>query len=230
MNGLIPNRLLFSFEFELLYFAKPPRMKGVMRDWGDEFLLPCLAEIDESAGEEALGGEPPRDFARIWAGWHDTGLYVAVEVTGKKKPLAVNADRFWAGDNVRLCTDMRDARENKRATRFCQQFYFLPQGGGPGGKEPVAGSRRIHRATSDAPQVPSDGLRVHAKVKRGGYFLEGHVRSAALSGFDPTEHSRIGFFVIVEDAEFGQQYLTVGDAMNWHIDPSTWASAVLLPA
>ena len=46
---------------------------------------------------------------------------------------------IWDGDNIRLCTDMRDARSNKRATRSCQQFYFLPDAGGSA----VAGTAKI---------------------------------------------------------------------------------------
>ncbi|MGB0716609.1 MAG: sugar-binding protein [Phycisphaerae bacterium] len=229
MSGLIPNRLLFSFEFEISYFAKPPRMKGLKKEWPAHHQLPCLAELDTPAGTDAMGGALPVDFGTLWAGWHESGLYVAAEVRGKKKPLNVNPDRFWDGDNIRICTDMRDARDNKRATRFCQQFYFLPEGGGPQGKRPLAGSQRIHRATSEAPAVSSDGLDVSAKVSKTGYFMECFIRAESLYGFDPQEHDRIGFYVIIEDSELGQQYLTVGDSMSWHIDPSTWASAVLLP-
>ena len=50
---------------------------------------------------------------------------------------------------------------------------------------------------------------------------------AALSGFDPEEHRRIGLYTMLEDIELGQQYLTVGDDLYWHIDPSTWATAIL---
>ena len=44
---------------------------------------------------------------------------------------------------------------------------------------------------------------------------------------DPEEHPRIGFYYIVEDREYGQQYLTIGDDLYWYVDPSTWATAVL---
>ena len=60
-----------------------------------------------------------------------------------------------------------------------------------------------------------------------GYFLEAHVPADALAGFDPDEHRRIGIYYMLEDGDFGQQYLTVGDDLGWYIDPSTWATGVL---
>jgi hypothetical protein len=32
---------------------------------------------------------------------------------------------------------------------------------------------------------------------------------------------------MLEDTELGHQSLTVGDDLNWYIDPSTWPTAVL---
>ena len=132
-----------------------------------------------------------------------------------------------AGDNFRLCTDMRDARTNRRATRYCQQFFFLPTGGGRGGKSPVAETTKIKRAREDAPQVAAERIEGASHVTKSGYDLEAHLPARCLGGFDPDEHSRIGFYYILEDGDFGQQYLTVGDDLYWFVDPSTWATAVL---
>ena len=57
--------------------------------------------------------------------------------------------------------------------------------------------------------------------------MDAHLPAACLSGFDPDEHPRIGFYYMLEDREHGQQYLTVGDDLYWYVDPSTWATAVL---
>ena len=130
---------------------------------------------------------------------------------------------------------MRDARTIKRATRYCQQFYFLPTGGGRRGNEPACGAVKIKRASADAPcgtgfqpgKNRSHRFSVAARVTRTGYTLTAHIPASCLSGFDPDEHPRIGFYYILEDAELGQQYLTVGDDLYWYVDPSTWATAVL---
>lgn len=216
MTALIPNRFLFDFEFPLRYRARPPVIDGNLADWTDADLLPKLDELD--------GSEP---FADVWACWSEAGLSVACRVTEKRKTLRCDPKSFWTGDNLRLCTDMRDARTNRRATRFCQQFYFLPTGGGRKRTEAVAGVNKIQRARGEAPSVPVTQIEVAAKVSADGYALEAHIPAICLSGFDPSEHPRIGFYYILEDRDHGQQYSTVGDDLNWHIDPSTWATAVL---
>ncbi|MGB2986362.1 MAG: hypothetical protein WBE26_10810, partial [Phycisphaerae bacterium] len=216
VTALIPNRFLFHFEFPLHYRSRPPVIDGHVDDWTDDDLLPKLGELD------GLG-----EFADVWVCWNEAGLWVACRVVDKRQPLRCDPRTFWTGDNLRLCTDMRDARANKRATRFCQQFYFLPTGGGLTKKEPVAGVNKIRRAREDAPPIPAGRIAVASHVTGTGYTLEAYVPAECLSGFDPTEHPRIGFYYMLEDGDHGQQYLTVGDDLYWYVDPSTWATAVL---
>ena len=216
MTTPIPNRFLFSFEIPLAYRATLPALTGRADDWTDAELLPKLGEIDGN-----------KDFADVYACWNDTGLAVACRVTGKKKPPSCDLKNYWTGDNLRLCTDMRDARANKRATRYCQQFYFLPTGGGRDGKQPVAGIAKIQRAKEDAPTIPAELIQLKSNITRTGYTLEAFIPAECLPGFNPADHPRIGFYYILEDSELGQQYLTVGDDLYWYVDPSTWATAVL---
>jgi len=122
---------------------------------------------------------------------------------------------------------MRDTRDIKRASRYCQQFYFLPAGGGRDRNSPVAGAARINRAAEHAPAVDNKLIQVAGMRQKTIYTMEGHIPTEALAGFDPEEHPRIGIFTMLEDVELGQQYLTVGDDLYWYIDPSTWATGVL---
>lgn len=214
---LVPNRLLFRFEFALRY-RPSPTIDGDLGEWTDEYLLPELSKLDSQPA-----------FARIWMAWNETGLFIASRVEGRSSPFRCDPKQFWKGDNLRLCTDMRDTRDIKRGSRYCQQFYFLPAGGGRDGKSPVAGGAKVPRATENAPTVPSGLVQVAGKRSGNTYTLEGHIPAEALSGFDPNEHRRIGVYTMIEDVELGQQYLTVGDELNWHIDPSTWATGVLAP-
>lgn len=216
MSTLIPNRMLFDFELRLAYRKRLPELTGRLSDWTDAERLPDLGAID---------GRPA--FGEVWACWCEAGLAVACRVTGRKQKLQCDPRVFWKGDNLRVCTDMRDTRNIKRASRHCQQFYFLPTGGGRQGKDPVAGSAPLMRARENAPPVRSEQIPIAAEVFAGGYQLEAHLPAAVLAGFDPAEHPRIGIFYILEDREKGQQYLTVGDDLLWFVDPSTWATAVL---
>ena len=216
MSGLVPNRLLFRFEMPLRY-RESPAIDGDLSDWSDAFLLPDLSRLD--------GHEP---FGQIWLAWNETGLFLACRVEGRRSPFECDPKAFWKGDNLRLMTDMRDTRDLKRASRYCQQFYFLPAGGGKDGKVPVAGAARVNRATEHAPPVPPGSIPIAGTREGSVYTLEAHIPAEVLSGFDPDEHTRIGICTMLEDRDLGQQYLTVGDDLNWHIDPSTWATAVLV--
>ncbi|MGD2111688.1 MAG: sugar-binding protein [Phycisphaerae bacterium] len=216
MKTLIPNRMLFDFEFPLRYRRQLPTIDGGLGGWTDDDLLPDFGEIDGC-----------QRFGDVWACWNETGLSIACRVLNKRKPLRCDPSAFWKSDNLRLCTDMRDARTNRRATRFCQQFYFLPTGGGRRGGDPVAGSNTFKRARENAPAITAERVEIASQVSRGGYTVEAHIPAACLSGFDPTDHPRIGFYYMLEDGDHGQQYLTVGDDLYWYVDPSTWATAVL---
>ncbi len=216
MSVLVPNRFLFDFEFPLKYRTKLPPLDGRLTGWTDQELLPKLGELDDRP-----------EFADVWACWNEDGLAVAYRVSGKKKPLHCNPREYWRSDHLRLCTDMRDARTIKRATRFCQQFFLMPTGGGSKGDKPAGGAVKIKRAREDAPQVPDARIAVASKITKSGYTLEAHIPAECLSGFDPAEHPRIGLYYILEDRDHGQQYLTIGDDLYWYVDPSTWATAVL---
>ena len=91
----------------------------------------------------------------------------------------------------------------------------------------MAGITEIARAREEPPRVPLERIGVASQVTARGYFLEAHIPAECLSGFDPVEHPRIGFYYMLQDTDHGQQYLTVGDDLNWHVDPSTWATAIL---
>ena len=166
MKTLIPNRLLFRFEFPLPYRAKPPKINGNLTGWSDAELLPNWGEMDD---EET--------FAPVWSCWNEDGIYIAAHVTGKRSALRCDPAEFWKGDNLRLMLDMRDTRNIKRATKFCHHFYFLPTGGQtkrkPGSRRseprapatgqnparsehsPIAGLAPINRAKENAPLTVS---------------------------------------------------------------------------
>ena len=236
MKTLIPNRLLFRFEFTLPYRAKPPKIDGKLTGWGDAELLPTLGEMD---GEET--------FASVWSCWNEDGIYIATEVTGKRSSLLCNAKEFWKGDNLRLMLDLRDTRNIKRATKFCHHLYFLPTGGSAPSRKtgsrtpakgqraagsgkhdrPMAASAPINRAKELSPPIEPGRIRVASTVAPAGYKLEAHIPADCLNGFDPEQHRRIGFYYILEDHDLGKQSLTIGDDLPWHVDPSLWATAVL---
>ncbi len=216
MTQLIPNRSLMDIELPLTYRKRTPRLRGDLTDFSQDCLLPPLCELD---GQDA--------FADVYACWNESGLYVGICVENKTRRPNCDPKAYWKSDVLRLCIDTRDARNIKRASRYCQAFYALPLGGGRGGSEPIAASHKIQRAREDAPPVPPGALPIASCVSSEGYTLELHLPADQLNGFDPAEHPRIGFYYMIEDSELGQQALTVGDELYWYVDPSTWATVVL---
>jgi len=214
---LVPFRMLMRLEVPLYRMDRPPRVDGNLREWSDKYLLPPTHQLDGEAG-----------FAPVWMAWHESGLYMACRVRGKRLRPDCRPKWFWKSDNLRIMIDTRDTKDTHRATRFCQQFFFMPTGGGPTRSEPVAGAAKIHRARQDAPLVPAGKLKVAARLRSDGYDLEGCIPADCLQGFTAAPGRRLGLYYMLEDRELGQQYLTVGDDLYWYIDPSTWATAVLM--
>ncbi len=216
MSTLIPNRFLFSLEFPLHFRKNLPKLDGKLGNWTDADLLPALGEIDDAP-----------EFADVWSCWNENGIAIATRVKNKRRPLRCDPKQYWKGDNLRLCIDTRDARKNKRATRYCHQFFFLPTGGGTTKDKPFAGSGKLQRAKEDAPKVPAGKIQIASHITKSSYSLEAIIPASYMNGFNPADHSRIGFYYLLEDADHGQQHLTIGDELSWNVDPSTWATAVL---
>jgi hypothetical protein len=216
MSELLPNRMLLRFEVPIRRRKHRLPIDGRLKGWDEAYRFPPLGRIDGA-----------QDWADVYIAWDDDGLYVACRVRDKTHPLRCDPKRFWKGDNLRLMTDMRDTRNIHRASRFCQHFYFLPTGGGPDGRQPLAGAAKVNRATQHAPLAPPGSIPVAVEITAAGYALEAHIPARHLAGFEPADNPRIGIYYMLEDADHGQQYLTVGDDMPWWVDPSLWATGVL---
>jgi hypothetical protein len=71
-------------------------------------------------------------------------------------------------------------------------------------------------------------IKVAAQIGRQGYSLEVALPGACLHGWDPVEHPRIGVYYKVKDTQLGSQHLSADDELGWNVDPSTWATGVLV--
>jgi hypothetical protein len=215
MLELVPPRTFFRFEFPLHHLARTTRLDGNLKGWDRRFLLPQLGTIDSQ--------EP---FAELYAGWNDDGLCIGLRVPSRSGPLRCDPAEWWKYDGLRLCVDTRDARDNKRATRFCHFFYFAPVGGGRDRRAPLAGFHRISRAKEPPPAIDASEIRLAGHVTMHAYSLEALVPASCLNGWDPVEHPRIGLFYKIKDGS-RVQTLSIADELGWNVDPSTWAAAVL---
>lgn len=210
--NLIPPRFLVRV-------CHPCRhMKAIPREDDDRLLdLPETCRIDNFAAPTG-----PKNFADVRLAWNEFGLGAQVEVRGKEHPPQGSADRVRGSDGVTLWLDTRDARTSHRASRYCHQFHLLPTGGGADGDEPVLGQTKINRALQDAPLCSPSEVPFRSRTSKSGYVVEVFLPAAVLTGFDPEQNPRLGFYYAVRDAELGEQVLGVGAEFPYWEDPSLW--------
>jgi hypothetical protein len=212
---IVPNRFLVRMAHPCPLVAKMPR------DADDDEHLLDLPEAARLHNFAELDGQT--NFADVRLAWNDFGLAVQCEVKGKGQPPVGDLERPKASDGITLWVDTRDSRSGHRASRYCHQFHVLAAGAGEDKDEPFVAQSKINRAQQDAPlanltEVPFRGFRT-----KTGYRLEAFFPAAALTGFDPAEHPRLGVYYAVRDQELGDQFLSVNGDFPYMDDPSLWA-------
>lgn len=211
----------------LVRVSLPCRHHAAMPGTGDEWVVD-LPESCRLRPEVSSHGRAP--FAELRAAWNDLGLGFHLIVKGKTAAPAGDANRPRQSDGLTVWLDTRDSRTSHRASRFCHQFHFLAAGGGPDGDEPMFAQSKINRASQDAPQVPASAVPFQCELTKGGYVIRAFLPAAALNGYDPEEHPRLGFYFAVADRELGEQFLGVGTEFPFADDPSLWAALELVRA
>jgi hypothetical protein len=174
--------------------------------------------------------EQQRQFADLRAGWHESGLVFDLHVTGKKQSLWCRQNRMEESDGLRLWIDTRDAHSVHRATRFCHCFICLPAGAEGRLNQPVCSMLPINRARENPRPVEPRELQLRSQTRRDGYHLQVGIPAAALTGYDPAEQPRLGFFYAVVDRELGTQTFSVGEEFPYQEDPSVWGTLELSPS
>lgn len=212
---LLPTRFLFRFAAACLYEPRlgekePSELRPACR-------LPALGELE---------GQPP--FADVRAAWSEAGLALSVRVEGKKHPSWCRETKLDDSDALQVWIDTRDTHNIHRASRFCHRFIFLPAGGGRNLEQPVVDQLLVDRARENANPVRPGQLRVASERRVDGYVLSAFIPAAALTGFNPADHPRLGFTYFVFDRELGQQYFSVGSEFPFASDPSLWGTLELV--
>lgn len=210
---LVPHRFLVRLAYPCRRVAKMPLEK---RD--DLLDLPEACRIDDFAGLDE-----EKSFADVRLAWNELGLGVQVEVRGKDQPPKGDVSRPRGSDGATIWIDTRDARTSHRASRYCHQFHLLATGDGPDRDQPAFLQTAIHRALQEAPLCSPGTVPFRGHSIKGGYRLEAFLPAAVLTGFDPDQNRRLGFYYAIQDAELGQQVLSVGPDFPYWEDPSLWS-------
>ena len=206
----------------LFRFSAPCRMRDAT--WtpqsallGDEYLLPRFGALDGQ-----------RQFAELRSAWNPRGLAFDLRVVGKQQAVCCRQSRMEDSDGLQIWIDTRDAHNIHRATRFCHRFVCLPQGSGSRTDQPAAALIPINRARANPQPVDPAQLTARSQVSRGGYRLQLFLPAGTLTGYDPQEQPRLGFFYAVIDRELGWQTLSVGPEFPFQEDPSLWGTLELI--
>jgi len=183
----------------------------------DEHVLPSFGEL-----------ESRRLFGDLRVAWSEDGLSFSLRVQGKKQTPWCRASRAEDSDGLHVWIDTRDTHNIHRASRFCHRFLFLPFGGGRRRDEPVATLVPINRAREQPKPLGQTVPSVLSEKRVDGYALKAHIPAAAMTGFDASEHPRLGFTYAVIDRELGWQTFTVGPEYPFTEDPSLWGTLELV--
>lgn len=219
---LITPPFLFRFCVPCHRTKKKWSDKGVTLE--PKYLIPSFQSELTSAEDVP----PPSAFAELRMAWSDEGLFFQVQVKGKKQAPSCRESKLEDSDGLTLLVDTRDTHNVHRASRFCHQYIFLPAGEGAGMKNPVGELLNINRA-KDNPTQPNRGtLKVFSSVKGEGYKMSGWVPAEAITGYDPAEHKRLGFYFVVKDRELGWHTFSLGSDYPFQTDPSLWGSLDLV--
>jgi hypothetical protein len=212
---LIPARFLFRFAVPCLW--RSPVWSATGAGLGEEFRLLNCSDL-----------EPGNKSVDVRAAWSDEGLVFAARVEGKTQAPWCRESRPDDSDGLRVWIDTRDTHNIHRATRFCHQFIFMPTGTGRGLEEPVAEQLLINRARENAKPIRPGILQIRREKRVDGYILEAFVSAAALTGFDPAEHPRLGFTYALVDRELGEQTFSCPSDFPYRDDPSLWSTLELV--
>lgn len=218
MNAVVPPRFLFRWSFPVRHWDGAPAAKGRLLDLPADHILPWPTGFD--AGPT---------FAEVRLGWNAGGLALAVSVAGKRLPLRIQPQLPAESDGVQLWIDTRATQTVHRATRFCHHFCLLPTAGKSSKTtSPLAVGLPIARAREDATATDATGVKLWSELRPDGYLLEAWIPAEALTGYDPAGSPRMSWYLIIRDAELGDQTLTVGREFPFDADPSLWQTLELV--
>jgi hypothetical protein len=198
------------------YERKLPRAGKKLLDLPADFALADFGALDEA---------PP--FGQLRLAWNEHGLGISVAVEGKKQRPKCDPRAPESSDGLRIFIDTRDTQNIHRASRYCQQFFLLPNSG-PGTADPCVVQSPILRAREVAPRANVAEIRMNTAVSKAGYRLEAWLPAKVLHGYDPEAQPRLGFYYALRDAELGEQFLSVGHDFPFAIDPSLWSTLELV--
>lgn len=216
MSPILPPAFFFRFAIAVPFQEDVPRKRGSLLNLPESCRLP---RVNLSEREPVFGD--------VRMAWNQKGVGISVEVRGKTMPLAGTVDAPAQSDGLQIWIDTRNTQTIHRASRYCHHFCLLP-GEDKKTLTPRAIELPIARAREERPLAESKDLLTQAQRRSDGYTLEAWLPAKSLVGYDPDSNPQLGFYYLLQDAELGQQVLTVGPEFPFDQDPSLWSTLELV--
>lgn len=211
------NRFFFRFRFPCRYV--PPRRPEKERRLDESCRLPSLSELESPDAAD--------DPFELRIGWNEHGLFLSLDVFGKKQRPWCRSLHPEESDGLQLCLDTRDIKDIHRASRFCHRLVVLPISERSERPVPSLFWLPIHRAKGHPNPIDLKDVRCSGRLTPDGYRLDVMIPGDVLTGFEPEEHPRWGFHFTVVDRELGNRSFPVGPPFPVDQDPSLWATLEL---
>lgn len=211
---LLDPIFLFHFSVPCLHTSLSWGANGIALP--EAYRLPCFSELE---------GGPL--FADLRAAWNHEGVFFTVRVEGKRQTPWCRETRADESDGLHVWIDTRNTHNVHRASRFCHRFVFLPAGSGRLLDQPTADQLLVHRARENAKPIRPGALHVRSEKRVDGYVLECGIPSSAMTGYEPDDHTKLGFTYAVTDRELGWQTFSVSSEFRFQEDPSLWGTLEL---
>ena len=210
---MFAKSFLYRFRFPCKYAAA-----GTLLD--ETYQLPNVSGLEDSNAQHRL----PYDFR---LGWNETGLLFSLTVSEKKQSLWCRSTQPDDSDGIQICLDTRDIKDIHRASRFCHRLLFMPIGSGRDQSQPLALWLPIHRAREHPNAIDLSQIKMQSKVAHSGYRLDVFLPGKVLTGFDPAEHTNLGFHFAISDREYGNSYFLAAPPLPYDQDPSLWGTLTM---
>ncbi len=173
--------------------------------------------------------EPMFDF-RI--GWSMKGLYLTAILSGKQTSLYCTSREVETSDGLSFFFDTRDIRDLHRATKYCHRFFFLPADSSVSNRssEPSAVWLPIHRAKGSPKPIDTSLFQLASELRPDGWAFSAFIPGYLLTGYEPNEFPRAGFWFSLFDNELGHFNLQHSPTFPASDDPSLWSTLDLIPS
>lgn len=214
---MFSSPFLFRFRFLCRRIEKLPSVSGAGLNESYRLHLPSPSDGNEYS---------PLDFRLAW---NTDGIALSLFVSGKSRRPWCRVVNPEESDGIQICLDTRDMKDGHRATRFCHRLAFLPSGSGPSQSQPQVFWLPIHRAKAHPNPIVTEQIKLRGSIFENGYQIHAVIPADVLTGYDPAEHSLLGFHFAWLDQELGNRYFLAAPPFPHDQDPSLWASLELIP-